>query len=143
MANITCNFTIPAGGNGGQLTGQGFGAGNPPSLSANDTLTVKVQWAGNSATAPSSLTAYYVFSQAPNANQIAPSPFLQDDNYVCFKTASASRDANSTPATYTFPALTYSGGLVGRYELTFVAEAYTSTPSCIQWSDDPEFDTSN
>jgi hypothetical protein len=141
MANFNCNFTIPAGGNGGELQGQGLG-GNPPLMNAMDTLTVVVKWAGNPNTAPSALTGYYVFSPAA-ANQTAPSPFLQDGNYLCFKVASANLEAGSNPPTYTFQGLVYGGLYPGNYELTFVAEAYTSTPACIQWSKDPEFDTSN
>ena len=141
MATYTCNFVLSGSGRGGQLTGRGFGGGTPPQLSSSDVLNVSVQWTGQNA--PTSLTGYFMFSAAQGANQAAPSPFMNGTSYRCFDTQTASASTGPGQTTFNFPGYTYSGSIVGNYELTFIAEINTGTSSATQWSADPEFDTSN
>lgn len=143
MANLVCNYTITGGAKGGRLQGTGFPANNS-TLNPNDTLQVIVTWTGQNA--PSGLSGHLVFSPAPDAgNQVAPSPFKNGGNYVCYQTQTAVvTQGPGQNVTFTFPALTYSATGQGKYELTFVAQAGALTdPSARQWSADPEFDTSS
>ena len=145
MADLTCRFIIPGGTNskGGQLQGPGLGPGGPPNMGNRGTLTVVVQWGGTPQSAPPSLMGHHIFSAA-DPNQVDPSPFLDGANYVCYKPVSApAANPGNGPVTYTFPTFTYNGQVGGRYELTFVAEMNANTPNVMQWSEDPEFDTSN
>jgi hypothetical protein len=146
MAILPCNFIIPGGTNnkGGRLQGTGFGGNTPPTLNPSDSLTITVQWGGSPQSAPSSLTGHLVFSPAAS-NQTAPSPFLDGvANYMCYQQYTVGQDAGNGPVTFTFPNLVYGGNVAaGSFELTFVAEQNTNTTAAIQWSEDPEFDTSN
>jgi hypothetical protein len=145
MSNLVCNYTIPGGGRGGRLVGDGFGRGNPPTLGATQTLQVVITWGGAPNTAPQTLTGYSIFSSAapPTSNQAAPTPFMNASNYLCYvtQTASASSGPGNT-VQFTFPALQYAGNNAGQYELTFIAQVGTGA-AATQWSADPEFDTSS
>jgi len=144
MSMYTCRYSIPGGGNGGELTGPGFGPGNPPSLVAQDALTVQLTWAGNPNAAPDSLSGYFVFSPSPFAppGQVFPSPFLLNGCYRCCDMQTANKSTAPGPITYTFGGYSYAGGYVGQYELTFVA-AMGQGATEVQWSADPEFETGN
>ena len=139
MANINCVFTIPDNPASGRLTG-GFTAGS--TLGKDDTLVVTVIHP-DPETAPTTLTAMYVFS-AKSANQAAPSPFVMgaNANYQCVTGRSAPGAVVNGTMVYTFQGMSYSGGLPGDYEFTIVAMDTTVTPA-VMWSEDPEFDTSN
>ncbi len=144
MATYTCSYVIPGAGRGGRLTGNGFGV-SAPVLGARDVLQVSLRWAGPPASAPATLTGYFVISTASGAaaSQTAPSPFKDGNNYRCLLTQVANSSPGAGGATYNFAGVIYFGGQAGKYELTFVAEAGTNTPTPTQWSADPEFDTSN
>lgn len=146
MATVTCNFTIPGAGRGGQLTGPALGGGQPPILGSTDTLAVVVTWAGQPTAAPAQLTGYFVISAASDApaSQVAPSPFLNGSNYTCFAAQTAPASSGRGAVTYTFTGLQYGGGRPGKYELTFTAQSgVIGEPGFTQWSADPEFDTSS
>ena len=144
MATYTCSYVIPGAGRGGRLTGNGLG-GSAPVLGARDVLQVSLRWAGPPNSAPASLTGYFVISPAQGADsdQPTPSPFKDGNSFRCLLTQVANLTPGNGSATYNFAGLIYFGGLPGRYELTFVAEAGTNTPTPTQWSADPEFDTSS
>ncbi len=142
MKNVTCTFTIVADANGGNLTG---GFDNGATLESGDSLTVTVVYpAANGA--PGSLDGVFVFSASPFAgrSQTAPSPFVRGANgkFVCVTTKTATGVATGNTTEYPFASIPYGGGLVGVYELTFVAIDKSTTPPT-QWSEDPEFDTSS
>jgi hypothetical protein len=140
-----CNFSIPAGSTatGGKLTG-GFDAGRSPVLQNGDSVVVSVVYP-DSTSAPPLLTATIVFTESQLAltNQTTATPFVMaSNNFLCLATQQAEGVVAGNTTVYTFPALLYSGGLPGSYELTFVASNnYAETP--VQWSEDPEFDTSS
>jgi hypothetical protein len=135
-STVTCNFTIPASGS--RLQGAGFGA-TTPRLNNGDSLQIVVTWAGSNP--PNSLNGYFVFSPAPDAgaNQTAPSPFLNGNNYLCFQEQVANKSASGQQYTFTSFAVPTDAS-AGNYELTLVVEDARATPST-QWSEDPEFDT--
>ena len=145
--NADCFYIIPANLKGARLQGSGFPPTDPrPTMTSGGALTMRVHFAGNPAMAPAQLTGYFIFSAAPSAppNQVYPSPFVDSaGHYQCFQQQTALKSTAPGTADYDFTPLNYSGGLVGEYELTFVAEAYTGTPNVVQWSADPEFETGN
>jgi hypothetical protein len=114
-------------------------------LGANDVLQVSLRWAGSPNTAPDNLIGYFVISPAQGADpgQTAPSPFKDGGAYRCLVSQMAPAMPGNGSVTYNFGGLIYFGGLPGKYELTFIAEAGTGTPTATQWSADPEFDTSS
>jgi len=128
-----CNYTISSA-DGARLTGAGFGS-TVPTLTSGESLSVVVQWSPQSP--PATLKGYMIISPAANVpNQTVPSPFVQSNGQpLCYKSWTVSRQNNA----YTFGGLTYAGGKAGKYEMTFVAEHPTQGT---QWSEDPEFDTS-
>jgi hypothetical protein len=134
---VTCNLTVPSNTSaGGRLQGAGFGAVTPR-LNGGDSLQVVVTWGGSNP--PSSLNGYFIFSPAAGATQTAPSPFLNGTNYLCFQEQVANKSA--TGQQYSFTAFTVpTGAAAGNYEVTIVVENATTPPS-VQWSEDPEFDT--
>lgn len=142
MANVTCSFVCAGGARGGKLTGPGFPGGGTPVLNPGDTLTVTVQWAG--ANPPPAMNGYAIFTRANGSTQNAPSPFKSSSGYICLDPQGGQRSAGG-PTTFSFadPSWQVQAGLGGNYELTFVAEINTGTPSVVQWSADPEFDTTN
>ena len=137
MATYTCAFQVPAANStsGSKLIG-GFPGSTAPTLAKDDQLQVTVKFLGNQSI-PSSLNGYMIISPYQGAtNQTTPSPFLNGSNPLCFK--SQSGVTGDSTNTFTFAALTYNGGYAGQYELTFVAE---NPANGVQWSEDPEFDT--
>ena len=145
MPGLMANWSIPGGLRGGELQGAGFGKSNPIVLSSQSSLQVTIAWQGNPADAPPSLTGYFVFSPAEDGTQDAPSPFLNNGNYLCSGTQTAGQSSGpGSNVQYLFSGYEYAGGLVGHYELTFVAEWLPSGATVpTQWSADPEFETGN
>ena len=97
--------------------------------------------------APATLTGTFVFTESQLAltNQTTATPFLMggaNSNFLCVATKQAGGQVAGSTTVYTFPAVTYGGGLQGSYELTFVAANNAASPP-VQWSEDPEFDTGN
>jgi hypothetical protein len=135
MATVTANFTVPANTpNGGRLQGAGFGA-TAPRMNRGDVLNISVNWAGSNT--PGSLTAYLIISPVQTSNQTAPSPFVNNGNYVCFLALSGNKAANGSQYSFSSQLLTIpSNAVAGQYELTLVVENEGT-----QWSEDPEFDT--
>lgn len=132
-----CNFTILANTpNGSKLAGNGFNG--RPMLQNGDSINVVVHWAGNNP--PGQLRGHFIFSPSAGAhpNQTTPSPFVNGSKFLCLDTQTKPAVNNS----YAFDALTYRGSLPGSYELTFVAEDFSTSPPT-QWSRDPEFETGN
>jgi hypothetical protein len=134
MATVSANFTVPANtANGGRLQGGGFNT--TPRMNGGDTLQIVVTWAGSNP--PHHLTGYFVISPVQSAsNQIAPSPFKDGSNYLCYKSLRADK---GTGQQYTFSTSSFTiptGAPAGQYELTLVVE-----DGSVQWSEDPEFDT--
>jgi hypothetical protein len=83
------------------------------------------------------LTGYFVISPVTASSQAAPSPFLNGSNYVCFLPLSASKPANGQRYTFSSSLLTVPNNAPsGQYELTVVIDS-----GGVQWSEDPEFDT--
>lgn len=152
MADIFCNFTIPAGVVGGKLGG-GFTRPDgrtllaadepPPSLMGGGNLNVTVTYPGLTG-APQRLTGVFVFSAAlRSVNQSHASPFLGDGGRTrCMLKSTADKVSRNGDSVYTFAPIAYTGGRVGFYELTFCAANNEVTPR-IQWAEDPEFDTGN
>ena len=139
MANVACTFYITESAIGGKLTG-GFVNGSV--LNSGDNLVVSVVYPTQGAS-PQTLTGVFVFTAAPAAssNQATPSPFVvgSSNNFVCVTSVPSAAGVTGTNAvTYNFPAVPYAGGSPGSYELTFVA-----IDGDLQWSEDPEFDTSS
>ena len=152
MADIFCNFTIPAGVVGGKLGG-GFTQPDgvtllttndpPPTLMGGATLNVKVTYPGATG-APQNLSGIFVFSAAQRStNQAQASPFLADGGRTrCMLRVTVPKVSLDGNSVYTFPAIPYAGGRAGMYELTFCAANNEASPR-IQWAEDPEFDTGN
>ena len=153
MPTCTFRFKIAGPGRGGPLKnrGQSNRSSEPPVdvtplINAQDTLAVTVEWGGNRGNAPDRLRGHFIFAPTPavQATQVAPSPFLNNGHYTCFTTQFAQLSLAAGEMTYPFAGLTYPGGLAGKYELTFIAEADgTANSKLTQWSVDPEFDTSS
>jgi hypothetical protein len=135
MATVSANFTVPTNTpNGGRLQGAGFGA-TTPRMNRGDVLTVVVSWAGNNP--PGSLTSYLIISPVTGSSQTAPSPFLNGSNYLCFLPLTANQAVNGQQYTFSSPQLTIPAtATAGSYELTLVVDNMG-----VQWSEDPEFDT--
>jgi hypothetical protein len=132
----TAAFTIPSTTTGGKLSG---GFAGTPVLQSGDSIVVTVTYpAANGPT----LNGYLVFSnaQAAQPNQTTASPFLlTNNNVMCLVPAFFSSPVSSNGQTlYTSQTIPYVGRRGGKYELTFVVMDGTR-----QWSEDPEFDTSN
>ncbi len=141
MANtFQCNLVVPANAaGGGRLEGTGFGnPSTPPRLNGGDRVEVVVTWAGPNP--PDSVNGYFICAPTQGSNQTAPSPFKNGNNYVCF-TRLLAKQAATGGQQYPFGSFTVStGAAAGSYELTVVIEDARTTPS-VQWSEDPEFDT--
>lgn len=145
--NYICQLNITGVGRGGKLTGPGFPGGQPPTLSAQDTLQVQITWLVQAIEPPESLDGQFVFSAAPYApsNQASASPFVQSSGYgLCWDLKTAQKTVTNNQTVYSFPPYTYGGGIPGQFELTFVAQGLPSGASnLVQWSEDPEFETGN
>lgn len=168
----TCNYTSNTPGGpmrawnpnngappaGGRLTPAAAlwtpGGNATPSLNGNsstaigDQLQAKVTFgtANNAALPSGNVTAVFTFTPANDAqsNQAGASPFLSGGTFVCSQSCQGQlqQGANSNQAVYVFGSTpVYNGGLPGSYELTIV-NTDSSTPP-VQWSTDPEFDTSS
>jgi hypothetical protein len=141
-----CIFSIPEGSTttGGKLTG-GFNGGGPD-LQSEDTIVVSVVYPASSG-APGTLTGTTVFTESPLAltTQTTATPFVRggaNGNFLCLATQTAPGVVSGNTTVYTFPPMVYYGGLPGDYELTFIATNHAVSPP-VQWSEDPEFDTSS
>jgi hypothetical protein len=142
----SCIFSIPEGSltTGGQLTG-GF-AGGGPDLQNGDSIVVSVVYPAATG-APSTLTGTTVFTESPLAptTQTSATPFVRggaNGNFLCLATQQAQGTVSGNTTVYAFPPMLYGGGVPGSYELTFIASNNTVSPP-VQWSEDPEFDTSS
>jgi hypothetical protein len=151
MADIFCNFTIPAGTTGGKLSG-GFTQSDgtpllptaqPPVLIGPGALRLTVTYPGTTG-APNKMRGIFVFSAAIKApHQAKASPFVDEQGRTrCLVKALADKVVANGNSVYTFAPISYSAGNIGAYELTFVAANTEATPQ-IQWAEDPEFDTGN
>lgn len=149
------NGALPAGGRltPNQALWTPGGPGTPMlngnnSTTLGDQIQAKVTFgtANNAALPIGNVTAVFTFTPANDAlgNQAGASPFLSGGTFVCSQTCQGQlqQGANSNQAVYLFgPTPVYNGGLPGAYELTIVITD-SSTPK-VQWSTDPEFDTSS
>ena len=142
-----CNFSIPEASTttGGKLTG-GFDNGRAPVLQSGDSIVISVAFPAASG-APATLTGTTVFTESQLAltNQTTATPFVRggaNGNFLCLSTQQARGSVVGNTTVYAFPPMVYGGGLPGSYEVTFVATNNGASPP-VQWSEDPEFDTSS
>lgn len=148
MTDHECKFDI-TNASGGKLTGGFIGRDGlpmplPPVLANGDRIVVFVKYPAL-ATPPAQLSGTFVFSAAPSTTeQATATPFVRaDGNFVCLTTVTSGPSVSGGVSTYTFVSPTYPGGTQGAYELTFVAADNSVANTPIQWSEDPEFDTSS
>lgn len=142
-----CNFSIPAGSTatGGKLDG-GFDNGRAPVLQNGDSIAITVAYPAASGS-PLTLAGTTVFTESQLAltNQTTATPFVRggaNGNFLCLSSQEATGAVLGDITVYAFPPMVYGGGLPGSYEVTFVASNNAASPP-VQWSEDPEFDTSN
>jgi len=150
MTDHQCKLEIANASIGGKLTGgfvdrQGVALPFPPVLRSGDRIVVTINYPAV-ATPPAQLSGTFVFSAAPSATaQATATPFVREDgNFVCLTTGTSGPLSIGGVTTYTFTSPAHpGGGPQAAYELTFVAADNTNPAQPIQWSEDPEFDTSS
>lgn len=151
MRQFTYHFRVVDHANGGRLEDRGCAIDAGPvqpglaTMERLDRLGVCIEWDGAAADAQEHLDGHFVITPAldATASQIAPSPFREHNNYLCYWLETAPKAVVASGAAYTFPGRQIDATARGKFELTFVAESDRGFDTATQWSVDPEFDTGN